>query len=144
MWKRVVFCYQQYYGIDIVHKFKDVHGENQEWTWVDFMQQTYILVKMQDHKDKFSCVRRYLGDIGVSLDEVSFDVEVIIDQTNLIENLDKLKGVCETLLPDLKGYKTKKKGELIEIINIIVEKHDNMLEQFENFYEMRSETKVVK
>ena len=144
LWKRVVFCYQQYYCIDIVHKFKDVHGENQEWTWVDFMQQTYILVKMQDHKDKFSCVRRYLGDIGVSLDEVSFDVEVIIDQTNLIENLDKLKGVCETLLPDLKGYKTKKKGELIEIINIIVEKHDNMLEQFENFYEMRSETKVVK
>lgn len=60
------------------------------------------------------------------------------------ENLANLKMIWQNILPDLTGFKTKKKGDLVEIIETIVENNGKLGEQFDSFYKMKSEPKDVK
>ena len=114
MWKRAVYCYQQYYGYDKEYNFKDVHGEDQCWTWVDYMQQCYSLVKMQEYKNQIPCVRKYLDSIGVEWrEEISYG-ETEIDTESLVENLNICKDTLEELKLLCKSYKSLKKGELVD------------------------------
>tara|TARA_R110000787_G_scaffold90783_3_gene191487 strand:- start:10667 stop:12214 length:1548 start_codon:yes stop_codon:yes gene_type:complete len=59
------------------------------------------------------------------------------------ENVDKLKASCENMLPDLKGFKAKKKGDLVELIGAIVENHTSVIGEFDSFYEMKQEPKEL-
>lgn len=114
MWERVVFCYQEYYGFDKSYKFKDVHGEEQNWTWLDYMQQCYVLVKMQEYKGQIPCIRKYLSHIGVDVTKEVKYGEVEIDTEGLVENLK----VCNCTLAELEitatKYKSLGKPKLIE------------------------------
>ena len=114
MWKRAVFCYQQYYGFDKEYQFKDVHGENQSWTWLDYMQQCYVLVKMQEYQGQIPCLRKYLTQIGVDFTQEVKYGEVEIDTESLVDNLE----VCENTLSELKSlvksYKSLSKPNLVE------------------------------
>lgn len=113
MWQRVIFCYQQYYGIDTVHKFKDVHGSVQEWTWIDFMQQCYVLVRMQEYSGQIPCISTYLSKIGVSLGQVVFEVNEVIDQTELRQQLSSVDDVYGSIQEKLKKFKSLSKKDLI-------------------------------
>ena len=122
MWLRAVFCYQQYYGMETVHKFKDVHGETQEWSWIDYMQQCYVLVRMQPRPNCVPCVRSYLSEIGVDyISEVSYDRVEAIDQTKLFESLENCEETFKELKDKLKTYKSLSKGDLVKRVDEIVE-----------------------
>ncbi len=122
MWLRAIFCYQQYYGMETVHKFKDVHGEEQNWTWLDYMQQCYVLVRMQPRPDYVSCLRTYLSEIGVDfVSEVSYDSVEVIDQTELLENLEACDETLQQLKGKLKTYKSLSKGDLVKRVDEVVE-----------------------
>ena len=114
MWKRVIFCYQEYYGFDKTYKFKDVHGENQEWSWLDYMQQCYVLVKMQEYKGQIPSVREYLSLIGVDYTvEVKYG-EVVVDTEGLAENLKVCNNTLEKLEMKVSKFKSLNKPKLVE------------------------------
>lgn len=114
MWERAIFCYQQYYGFQKNYQFKDVHGEEQDWTWIDYMQQCYVLVKMRDFHGDIPCVRKYLSKIGVDwTKEVKYG-EVEIDTTNLVKNLEVCKTTITSLEGAVKSYKSLSKPLLVE------------------------------
>lgn len=114
LWERVIFCWQQYYGFDKRYQFKDVHGEKQDWDWLDYMQQCYVLVKMQDHQDVIPCVRKYLSSIGVDYTKEIKYGEVEIDTTNLLEGLSVCKNTLVNIKNELKSYKSLAKPKLVE------------------------------
>jgi len=114
MWERVIFCWQQYYGFDKRYQFKDVHGEEQDWTWIDYLQQCFVLVKMQDYQDVVPCVRKYLSKIGVDwTKEVKYG-EVEVDTENLVKNLEVCKTTISSLENTVKSYKSMSKPLLVE------------------------------
>lgn len=114
MWERAIFCYQQYYGFDKNYQFKDVHGEDQNWTWLDYMQQCYVLVKMRNYFGEIPCLRKYLSSIGVDYTKEIKYGETEVDTESLVENLE----VCKTTMINLKGltksYKSLAKPKLVE------------------------------
>lgn len=114
MWKRAIFCYQQYYGFEKEYKFKDVHGENQCWTWLDYMQQCYVLVKMQEYQGQIPCLREYLKLIGVDFTKEVVYGEVEIDTKDLVKNLKVCEDTVEDLKIQLKSYKSLSKPLLVE------------------------------
>lgn len=119
MWKRAIFCYQQYYGIDKEYHFKDVHGEDQCWTWIDYMQQCYVLVKMQEYQGQIPCIRKYFDSIGVDWkDEVRFG-GVEIDTESLEESLKICKETLSKLKQEASGYKSLNKAPLVEKLNSV-------------------------
>lgn len=121
MWKRVMFCYQDYYGMDKIHKFKDVHGEEQSWTWLDYMQQCYVLIRMQERPDQVPSLRKYLSKIGVDVtEEISYDVVEVIDQSKLLEDIEDLEQTLELLKSKLKSYKSLNKGDMVKRLDEIV------------------------
>lgn len=113
MWKRAIFCYQQYYGFDKNYKFKDVHGEEQSWTWLDYMQQCYVLVKMQEYLGQLPSVRDYLHKIGVDVTKEVKYGEVVVDVDNLVKNLKVCKETLGELKGELKSYKSLAKPKLV-------------------------------
>lgn len=119
MWNRVVFCYQQYYGFDKTYNFKDVHGENQEWSWLDYMQQCYTLVKMQEYQGQVPSVREYLSLIGVDTNKEVKYGGVEVDTENLIKSLEVCKGTLESLDNELKSYKSLSKPLLVEKVDSV-------------------------
>ena len=122
MWLRAVFCYQQYYGMNTVHTFKDVHGDQQNWDWLDYMQQCYVLVRMQERPNQVPCLREYLTNIGVDyISEVSYDRVEAIDQTKLFESLENCEETFKELKDKLKTYKSLSKGDLVKRVDEIVE-----------------------
>ncbi|AGH31977.1 hypothetical protein VPIG_00120 [Vibrio phage PWH3a-P1] len=114
MWERAIFCYQQYYGFDKRYQFKDVHGKDQDWGWLDYMQQCYVLVKMRNYFGEIPCLRKYLSSIGVDYTKEIKYGETEVDTESLVENLE----VCKTTLDNLKGltksYKSLAKPKLVE------------------------------
>lgn len=126
MWKRVIFCYQQYYGMDKVHKFKDVHGDTQEWVWLDFMQQCYVLVRMQEYSGQVPDVAKYLESIGVSVAEVSLEEPVVVDQTVLLEQLEHIGNDVTSLKVETKNYKSLAKPKLVEKLDKVKVLVDNL------------------
>ena len=120
MWQRAIYSYQQYYGFSKEYKFKDVHGEDQCWTWIDYMQQCYVLVKMQEYQDQIPCVRKYLESIGIDWTlEIEYG-KVEIDTESLIENLEVCKSTLETLKVECKAYKSLKRGDLVDKMDAVV------------------------
>lgn len=117
MWKRAVFCYQQYYGFDKSYQFKDVHGEEQSWTWIDYMQQCYVLVKMREYHGEIPCLRSYLSKIGVDYNEEIKYGEVTIDTENLTKNLKICKDTLVGINNALKSYKSLSKPLLVEKVD---------------------------
>ncbi|MCP3686092.1 MAG: hypothetical protein GY861_25885 [bacterium] len=117
MWKRAIFCYQQYYGFDKSYQFKDVHGEEQNWTWLDYMQQCYVLVKMREYHGETPCVRKYLSKIGVDYTEEIKYGAATIDTDSLTKNLEVCKGTLENLNKELKSYKSLSKPLLVEKVD---------------------------
>lgn len=113
MWERVMFCYQQYYGFTETYKFKDVHGENQEWSWLDYMQQCYVLVKMQEYKDQIPSVRKYLDEIGVDYNKEVVYGAVEVDTEGLVESLEVCNNTLTELQTHLTKYKSLNKGDLV-------------------------------
>lgn len=115
LWSRVVHCYQDYYGIDTTYEFVDIFGVKQCWTWLDYMQQCYSLVKLQDYKGQIPCIREYLNKIGVDVtEEVKYNVEVV-DNSEVISNVKECINVVDEVLKDsLKGYAALKKDDLLE------------------------------
>lgn len=130
MWERAIFCYQQYYGFEKRYQFKDVHGEDQDWNWLDYMQQCYVLVKMQEYQGQIPCLRKYLSSIGVDYTKEIKYGETEVDTENLVENLE----VCKTTMSNLKGltksYKSLAKPKLIErmdeLTKVVVELEGNL------------------
>tara|TARA_R100000541_G_C1897352_1_gene84139 strand:- start:122443 stop:123846 length:1404 start_codon:yes stop_codon:yes gene_type:complete len=126
MWKRAVYCYQQYYGFDKEYNFKDVHGEDQCWTWIDYMQQCYVLVKMQEYEGQIPCVREYLSEIGVPWkDEIKYG-EIEIDTEGLVNNLKICKSTLAELESILKSYKSLPKPKLIDKLDEAVKLKDEL------------------
>ena len=119
MWKRAIFCYQQYYGFDKAYQFKDVHGENQEWTWIDYMQQCYVLVKMQEYQGQIPCVRKYLTQIGVDISKEVKYGEVELDTENLVKNLEVCKDTLGEIIKELKSYKSLSKPLLVAKVDSV-------------------------
>lgn len=62
--------------------------------------------------------------------------ELTFNKETAEESLDELKSICYDMLPDLKGFKTSKKGDLVELIEGIKEKHEKVMKEFDNFYHM--------
>jgi len=126
MWKRAVYCYQQYYGLTKEYNFKDVHGDDQCWTWIDYMQQCYVLVKMQEYKDQIPCVREYLSRIGVPWEEEIKYGEIEIDTEGLVDNLVLCKQTLNELEKLLKSYKSLPKPKLVDKLDEAVKLKDEL------------------
>lgn len=126
MWQRVIFCYQQYYGFDKQYKFKDVHGEDQDWNWLDYMQQCYVLVKMQEYQGQIPSVRKYLSQIGVDYTKEIKYGEIEVDTESLVENLCVCKETLVKLQSELKSYKSLAKPKLVEKIDVIKQITDEL------------------
>lgn len=119
MWKRAIYTYQQYYGVNKVHSFKDVHGEEQNWTWLDYMQQCYTLVKMQEYQGQVPCIRKYLTSIGVSyLEEIEYG-EVKVNHENLVKHLITCKDTLKELEDMCTKFKSLSKPDLVSRVESI-------------------------
>lgn len=119
MWKRVMYCYQDYYGFDKVYNFKDVHGVNQEWTWLDYMQQCYVLVKMQEYQGQVPSIREYLTKIGVDFTSEVCYGETVVDLNNLSKGLDQCTKTLNLIKDEFKSYKSLTKPNLVTKIENI-------------------------
>lgn len=126
MWQRVIFCYQQYYGFDKQYKFKDVHGEDQDWNWLDYMQQCYVLVKMQEYQGQIPSVRKYLSQIGVDYTKEVKYGGIEVDTESLVENLSVCKETLTKLQSEFKAYKSLAKPKLVEKIDTIKQITDEL------------------
>jgi len=126
MWKRVIFCYQEYYGFNKTYNFKDVHGENQEWCWLDYMQQCYVLVKMQEYQGQIPSVREYLDLIGVDYrNEVKYGA-VEVDVDNLVKSLGVCKATLAELKSEFKSYKSLAKPKLVSKLDDLKKLTENL------------------
>lgn len=112
MWKRAIFCYQQYYGFDKIYRFKDVHGVDQEWLWIDYMQQCYVLVKMQEYQGQIPDIRDYLRSIGIDVNTVVSYGETV-DTNDLLNKVNTCNKTCMELEDCLSKYKTLTKPDLV-------------------------------
>lgn len=113
MWRRAIFCYQQYYGFNKVYRFKDVHAEDQEWGWLDYMQQCYVLVKMQEYQGQVPNIREYFDQIGVDYHiPVSYG-KPTVDIDNLLDKVATCNSTCSELTGCLSKYKSLSKPELL-------------------------------
>ena len=126
MWKRAIFCYQQYYGFNKIYDFKDVHGEDQSWTWLDYMQQCYVLVKMQEYEGQIPSLSEYLSQIGVDYTQEIKYGEVEVDTEGLVENLLICKDTLNELETLLKSYKSLPKPKLVEKLDEAVKLKDEL------------------
>lgn len=113
MWERAMYAYQQYYGFDKEYKFKDVHGVDQCWTWLDYMQQCYVLVKMQEWAGQVPNLRQYLSEIGVDYTKEVEYGKVEVDMEGLVEKLNTCKETLNTLKEEASKYKSLNKGDLV-------------------------------
>jgi hypothetical protein len=114
MWERVLFCYQQYYGFDKQYKFKDIHGDDQNWVWLDYAQQCYTLVKMQEYQGQVPCLRKYLDKIGVDYTKgIKYD-GFVVDTEGLADNVLVCQNTIMTLKELIKSYKSLPKPKLVE------------------------------
>lgn len=114
MWERAIFCYQQYYGFDKHYQFKDVHGDEQDWFWIDYMQQCYVLVKMREYHGEIPCLRKYLASIGVDFEKEIKYGKTEVDTENLVENLAVCKATLDSIKNLTKSYKSLPKPKLLE------------------------------
>ena len=98
------------------YQFKDVHGENQDWGWVDYLQQCFVLVKMQDYQDVVPCVKKYLAKIGVDYTKEVKLGEVEVNTESLVENLKICEDTLDRIKGEFKSYKGLSKPLLVEKI----------------------------
>jgi len=130
LWERAIYCYQQYYGFEKQYKFKDVHGDDQYWNWLDYMQQCYVLVKMQEYQGQIPCLRKYLSSIGVDYTKEIKYGEIKVDTESLVENLQVCKQTLSKLKEEVKSYKSLPKPKLVEkfgdVNKLVVELEGNL------------------
>lgn len=126
LWKRVVFCYQQYYGYTKVYKFKSIQGEDLEWTWLDYLQQCYSLVKMQDYPDVVPQIREYLTNIGVDYNSEIAYGEVEVDTSDLSGKLETCNVTLDSLQQLMLGYKSLTKPLLVERLDEVSKTLDEL------------------
>ena len=101
MWERAVFAYQSYYGMEPIN-FKSWDGDDLTWTWLDYMQETAILVKMQEYEGHVYNVKEVLDGFNIEYSKKLFGVV----EAELVEEVDIRK-----VIKDLKGSLTNLHGK---------------------------------
>ena len=139
-YERAVFAYQSYFGLEPV-KFKSWDGEYLEWTWLDFMKETAILVKMQDFEGQMWDVEEKLQELGIDYHTKLFP-EPQRTFTPKEETLLEIKSLIETIVSeDMKGFKQLKSAEKNDVFDAIKGKLEGI--DWESFYEMQQSEKEV-
>lgn len=134
MWKRAAFAYQSYYGMEVT-KFKAWDGEELTWSWLDYMRETAILVKMQEFEGQLYDVEDTLRSLGIDYTKPLYKAPTRTFILNQEVN-ESLQQVISTIVDEeLKGYKSMKKDDLVGLLDSVKGKLAEL--DFEAFYEMK-------
>lgn len=137
MYERAVFAYQSVYGLDPV-KFKAWDGEELEWTWLDFMQETAVLVKMQDFEGEIFNVKDKLDSLYIDYTRKLFEEPKLLftNKANAEELVKRIRTKLQSIAGDIKSYSPLKKAALVDMLKSTREQLDEVLTQFDEFYEL--------
>lgn len=104
----------------------------------------YMLRSASDTMTLTKLCKAFKVDISAIVDnnKLTPPVKTFI-KDNAEDNVDKIRVMCENILPDLVGFKTKKKDLLIEMIEDIKSNQEELMLQFESFYDMVQKEKEV-
>ncbi|CAM0112348.1 exonuclease [Vibrio phage 166E36-1] len=133
MYERAVFAYQSYFGMEPI-EFKAWDGEVLTWTWLDFMRETAVLVKMQDFEHQVWDVEDKLQEWGIAYENKLFPEPVRTfcgNEAHIVEVEALIKDILDN---NVKGLKSKKKVDQAPMIDQIREKLESI--DFECHYEM--------
>ena len=144
--QKVVDLYAEFfpYGVQYTsHKGEDLDIDTMTYMNT-YMLTAYMTRSQNDTMDFYKLCKAFKVDTSkVVNNNTMTPPKLTFIKDKAEENLDTLKGLYEDMLPDLKGFKTKKKDDLVKIIGTIVENHGKLGRQFDNFYEMKSELKPI-
>lgn len=138
MWERAVFAYQSYYRMDTI-KWKDFTGADLEWTWLDYMQETAILVKMQEYEGHEYSVKDVLDGHGILYEDKLFQkTPAKLVSTEEVERIIKeLKSQLESItkkggIGDFKKSSTK--PIITDTLEEVVKKVSEIEDTLNKFY----------
>lgn len=133
MYERAVFAYQSYFGMEPT-EFQAWDGELITWTWLDFMRETAVLVKMQDFEHQVWDVEDKLKELEIDYENKLFPepVKTFVGDEDHIKELGSL--IKDILENNVKGLKSKKKADQAPMIDQIKERLESI--NFDSHYEM--------
>lgn len=137
MWERAVFAYQSYYGMEPV-EFEAWDGEKLTWTWLDFMKETAILVKMQEYEGHLFDAEDVLKQHGINYHEKLFtepEMVYVGDEANIKQLQNMLNDIINK---DLVGLKSMRKADQKEVIDTIKNKLKSV--SFASHYIVKTKT----
>jgi len=114
-------------------------------TWVETLFSCVYMKRRENDPTTFKvlCDKLVVDTSAIVNNNTMTAPKLTFNKDGAKENVDKLKASCENMLPDLKGFKAKKKGDLVELIEAIVENHTSVIGEFDVFYEMKQEPKEL-
>lgn len=125
------------YGVQYIsHKGIEMDVPTMEYMNTYFLV-AYMTRKQDDPMDFYKLCKAFKVDVSAITDnnKLTPPVRTFIKEA-AEENVDLIKDMCENVLPDLVGFKTKKKDLLIEIIEETKANQEKLMLQFEEFYAM--------
>ncbi len=137
--------------VDVMHsffpyglKYTDCHGVDQDVDTMHWCNTLFLCVymkrKMNDTMDFYKLCNAFKVDTSkiTGNNKLSAPVPVFIDNEEAEQKVLELKTILtEQIQPELKSYKSLKKNELVERLDNINTKVDNMRQQIETFYTMK-------
>lgn len=135
MFERAVFAYQSYYGMDTV-EFEAWDGEKLTWTWLDFMKETAILVKMQEFEGQRYDVEDTLKELGINYQERLFQpiIPDFLPELLLREVVNSLRSEVRDLAELATPKKAEAKPLQITKLENVVERLNKLEKQFNNLF----------
>ena len=135
MYERAVFAYQSYYGMEPV-TFDDWEGNELWWTWLDFMQETSILVKMQDFEGEMFSVAEKLNELDIDFTKELYKVAEpeLNEDSVVLDLLDKLAKDLTEITDNCKPKKSEKKDLQVARLEYTFDKLNELQSNLINFY----------
>lgn len=139
--ERAVFAYQSYYGMEPV-TFKTWDDNELTWTWLDFMRETAILVKMQEFEGQLYNVEDTLKELGIDYQNEMYKEPEPVLVDNPFEIIDALREDIKNLVKSTKPLKAEKKDLQIQRLETTVEKLKVLEQSLDNFYNKEHNTQA--
>ena len=109
-----------------------------------YFKVAYMLKTADDDMDFYKLCAAFKVDTSAIVGNNKLSAPVLTFIPDKSEKVvDELKVMCDNVLPDMVGFKTLKKGDLVALVEEIVSNTKDVNEKFSDFYEMVQQEKTL-
>ena len=144
--QKVVDLYEGFFPYGV--QYESHKGESLDVDTMSFMN-TYMLTaymtrSQNDKMDFYKLCAAFKVDTSAIVGNNKLSAPVLTFIPDKSEKVvDELKVMCDNVLPDMVGFKTLKKGDLVALVEEIVSNTKDVNEKFSDFYEMVQQEKTL-